>query len=113
MCIKAAISLNGTELEGMDQFLDLCDQPKLNGDKTNNLNVPMTSSEIDVMKFTLKNNKYRTQVWMGSMQNFTNCFLKSIRMLPNSFYIALPDSKTAKDTTASKKNIVDRLSHKQ
>ena len=62
-------------VEEMDKFLEKCSFPKLNQEEIENLNRPITSTEIETAIINLQQTK--AQVQTASQLNFTKNFEKS------------------------------------
>ena len=62
-------------LEEMDKFLDKFNLPKLKQEETENLNTPITSTEIETVIKNLPTNRIQDQ--MASQLNFTKNLWKS------------------------------------
>ena len=101
-------------LEEMDKFLEKCNFPKLNQEEIENLNRPITSTEIETVIRNLPTNKspgpdsFTAEFCQKFREELTPILLKLFQKiaeegkLPNSFYeatitlIPKPDKDTAK-----------------
>ena len=101
-------------LEEMDKFLEKCNFPKLNQEEIENLNRPITSTEIETVIRNLPVNKspgpdgFTAEFYQKFRDELTPILLKLFQKiteegkLPNSFYeaaitlIPKPDKDTAK-----------------
>ena len=103
-------------LEEMDKFVEKYNLPKLNNKEIENLNRPITSTEIETIKKNLPTNKSPgpdgfTEFYQKSTEELTPILLKLFQKiaekgkLPNSFYeytiILIPKPDT--DATQKKK----------
>uniref|UniRef100_A0A8C3WA42 RNA-directed DNA polymerase n=1 Tax=Catagonus wagneri TaxID=51154 RepID=A0A8C3WA42_9CETA len=100
-------------LEEMDKFLEKCNLPKLNQDEIENMNRPITSSEIETVIKKLPTNKspgtdgFTGEFYQTFREELTPILLKLFQkiaeegILPNSFYEATITlvPKPDKDTT--------------
>ena len=87
-------------LEGMDKFLEKCNFPKLNQEETENLNRPITSTEIETVIRNLPTNKssgpdgFTAEFYQKFKEELTPILLTLLQKiaevgkLPNSFYEA-------------------------
>ena len=106
-------------MEEMDKFLDKYNSPKLNQEEIENLNRPITSTEIETVIRNLPANKstgpdgFTAEFYQKFREELTPSLLKLFQKiadegkLPNSFYEAtitlIP--KPDKDATKKKKTI--------
>ena len=100
-------------VEEMDKFLEKYNFPKLNQKKTENLNRPITSTEIETVIRNLPTNKslgphgFTAEFYQKFREELTPILLKLFQkiaeegQLPNSFYEAtiMPIPKPDKDAT--------------
>ena len=103
-------------LEEVDKFLEKCDFPKLNQEEIENLNRPITSTEIETVMKNLPANKnqgpdsFTAEFYQKFREELTHILLKLFQKiaeegkLPNSFYEATITliSKPDKDATHKK-----------
>ena len=87
-------------LEEMDKFLERCNFPKLNQEEIENLNRPITSTEIKIVIKNLPTNKspgpdgFTAEFYQKFREELTPMLLKLFQKiaeegkLPNSFYEA-------------------------
>ena len=100
-------------LEEMDEFLKKHSLPKLNQEEIENLNRPMTSTEIEtVIKKSLSTNKssgFTVELYQNFREELTPILLKLFQKiaeedkLPNSFYKATITLISKPDKDATKK----------
>ena len=116
-------------LEEMDKFLEKCNFPKLNQEKIENLNRPITGTEIGIVIRNLPGNKspgpdgFIADFYQKFREELTPILIKLFQKiaeegkLPNSFYEATITliTKPDKDTTKKRKlqaNITDEHRYK-
>ena len=104
-------------LEEMDKFLEKYNFPKLNQEETENLNRPITSTEIETVIRNLPTNKspgpdsFTGEFYQTFRGELTPILLKLFqtlaeeRILPNSFYKATITLIPKAKTTRKKKTI--------
>ena len=104
-------------MEEMDKFLERCNLPRLNQEEIENMNRPITSTEIETVILKLPENKspgpnsFRGKFYQTFREELTPVLLKLLPKIsqegkfPNSFYEATITviSKPDKDTTPQKK----------
>ena len=102
-------------LEEMDEFLEKCNNPKLNQEKIENLNRPITSMEIETIIKNLPTNKnpgphgFRGEFYQKFRDELTPILLKLFQKiaeegtLPNTFYEATITLIPKPDKDATKK----------
>ena len=98
-------------LEEMDKFLEKYNFPKLNQEELENLNRPITGTEIDTVIRNLPTNKspgpdgFTAEFYQKFREELTPILLKLFQKiteagkLPNSFYEATTTPKPDKDAT--------------
>ena len=100
-------------MEEMDKFLERCNLPRLNQEEIENMNRPITSTEIETVILKLPENKspgpnsFRGKFYQTFREELTPVLLKLLPKIsqegkfPNSFYEATITviSKPDKDTT--------------
>ena len=101
-------------LEEMGEFLEKCNLPKLNQEETENLNKPITSTEIKAIIINLPANKspgpdgFTAEFYQKFREELTLILLKFFQKipdedkLPNSFY----DHPNTKTKNATKKKTI-------
>ena len=81
-------------LEEMDKFLEKYNFPKLNQEETENLNRPITSTEIETVIRNLPTNKspgpdgFTAEFYQKFREELTLILLKVFQKIANSFYEA-------------------------
>ena len=98
-------------MEEMDEFLEKCNLPKLNQEETENLNKPITSTEIKAIIINLPANKspgpdgFTAELYQKFKAELVPILLKLFQKiaeegkLPNSFYEATITLIPKKDAT--------------